>query len=660
MYQNVQWKDESGTRWELMAGIVEGQPCLLTLSYFKEERLVKMAGPLFPEFEVVTGIRKPTAPENRQSLIRNEQEFYEARWNTYADHPMGRKNEVSRHQARFASTTMEIRTVGTETVLDFDGVTAGNFHGDFYIHVYEGSSLLKLELAASTQDPSCAYFYCGGLKGFSIDRLYYRSLQREMISELPRRLSAKETSIRVDARNRILCLQQNEGSAAVFPPPHKFFWARQNENCVGYNYYRRETDGTLTIGVRHNEDHEYKGDRWACYNAPPGTIQHMSYFLCVSSRTAADCRETAMRYTNQDVFRPLPGYQRMLAHFHMAYHLFWEQDPQAERPWEKLFKEIGCDIAMLCDYWGDGEFRDNREARLEDLQRYHRACATHSDDTFLILPAEEIAKFPGDDQPEIFPGHWMFLPSKPVLYSRHREADQEFAEKLPDGRTYYHWETPEEVLEMCRRENCMVFMPHPETKANDGYPYCVKEEKWLYDPLYWGIGFRYLPSDNASETMIDGRVSKVWDDLNNWSDRPRYCMGELDTYQKKSEWDMYGDMNVTYVKLDSLPKGSDWSSLLAALQKGECFVSTGEVLIEESTITDGQAKMTISWTFPMEFAQLVYSDGSQVTTVNRPVKDQIPFRRTQISFTFPKGMKWARLSAWDTAGNGAFGQPVFL
>ena len=655
----VKWLGQDNVWWEAVMGIDDGRPCIFRLSYEKHGAESVMAGPLYPQFEVTTGIRRVTA--NRQSLIRDEDAFYEARWNTYADHPMGRKDEVKKAQAVYSASQMTVHQISGATYVDFDGLTMGYFSGGIRFTFWEGSNLIKLEAIASNQEESLAYLYRAALTGFEIGKLYYRTLDREMVKEYPRRKTGKmEEYVRVNARNRVLTLEQEKGSLAVLPPPHKFFWARQNENCVGYNYYRiEEQEGKLTIGVRHSEDHEYKGDRWALYNAPAGTMQHMAMFVCVHTGNAEQCREMAMGYTNGDVFRPLAGYKRMLAHFHMAHHLDYEQDPERRNPWEHLFREIGCDIAMLCDFWGDGNFDGSGEDRRKDLKLYQDACRTHSDENFLIIPAEEMADLPEATQKLCIPGHWMFLPSKPVLYSRFRSQDQPFVEETEDGK-YYHWGSPEDILNMCRQENCLIFMPHPETKANDGYPDVIKEEPWFRDPLYWGMGFRYLPADNSTRRLIDGRVATVWDNMNNWSDFPRYCMGELDTYRKEMRWDMYGDMNVTYVRLDKLPSGEDWTEVIEALKAGDAFVSTGEVLIEDSRIEDGKAWLTVSWTFPMEFAEVVFSDGETVSHQEIDLAGTAPFGRTSLEFQFPEGMKWARLAAWDTAGNGAFGQPVFL
>lgn len=44
-----------------------------------------------------------------------------------------------------------------------------------------------------------------------------------------------------------------------------------------------------------------------------------------------------------------------------------------------------------------------------------------------------------------------------------------------------------------------------------------------------------------------------------------------------------------------------------------------------------------------------------------PATDLAPFGTHQFSFQFdPRGKKWVRFAVWDSAGNGAFTQPVML
>lgn len=164
--------------------------------------------------------------------------------------------------------------------------------------------------------------------------------------------------------------------------------------------------------------------------------------------------------------------------------------------------------------------------------------------------------------------------------------------------------------------------------------------------------------------MISGRSERVWNDINNWADRPKYIISELDTYTKVEEreedWEIYNQTNCTYVRLDKIPGPDNWQPLVDALRAGKHFYSTGEVLLESSTIEDGRAQATFIWTFPLMNAQLVYSDGENVTTVTISTAETASFGKQTVEFTFPKGMKWARVLATDIAGNSAFGMPVFL
>jgi hypothetical protein len=94
-------------------------------------------------------------------------------------------------------------------------------------------------------------------------------------------------------------------------------------------------------------------------------------------------------------------------------------------------------------------------------------------------------------------------------------------------------------------------------------------------------------------------------------------------------------------------------------------VTSGEVLFHNWGIEGSGAHRTMTaeleWTFPLEFVELVWGDG---TTTNRQVISETgmaPFGKHQLRIPFDvAGKKWVRFAAWDSAGNGAFTQPVHL
>jgi hypothetical protein len=72
-------------------------------------------------------------------------------------------------------------------------------------------------------------------------------------------------------------------------------------------------------------------------------------------------------------------------------------------------------------------------------------------------------------------------------------------------------------------------------------------------------------------------------------------------------------------------------------------------------------RFEVEWTFPLQFAEVIYGDGRQVHRESLPLVDTKPFGRRAFSLKPNlRGQKWVRLEVWDVAANGAFTQPVWL
>ncbi len=73
------------------------------------------------------------------------------------------------------------------------------------------------------------------------------------------------------------------------------------------------------------------------------------------------------------------------------------------------------------------------------------------------------------------------------------------------------------------------------------------------------------------------------DDMNNWGDRKK-VIAEADLFTIEHENEMYAHLNVNYLKLDKIPEYKNgWKPVVDALQKGQYFSTTGEVLIPAFT-----------------------------------------------------------------------------
>ena len=184
-----------------------------------------------------------------------------------------------------------------------------------------------------------------------------------------------------------------------------------------------------------------------------------------------------------------------------------------------------------------------------------------------------------------------------------------------------------------------------------------------------------MPAD-YSRDMLGWRVLDLADDMANWGSH-KYILGEVDIFKIYEDYELFGTMNVNYLKLDEIPNYEDgWQSVLDALSSGQFFVTTGEVLISGFDVngtetgatlpstTDRSSvtlNTTLEWTYPLAYMEVVSGDGTEVYRQRIELSDTREFGERNI--TLPLDLserKWVRVEVWDIARNGAFTQSVWL
>jgi hypothetical protein len=116
-----------------------------------------------------------------------------------------------------------------------------------------------------------------------------------------------------------------------------------------------------------------------------------------------------------------------------------------------------------------------------------------------------------------------------------------------------------------QKENALVWQTHPRTKGSTGYPDKIRDADYLRSRHWLGAAFKALPVDLSQKRLGEVRCFGTLDDLNNWHGA-KYMVGEVDTYKEFPGYDLYGDFNVNYLKLDRVPKFGDWSAITRALR----------------------------------------------------------------------------------------------
>jgi hypothetical protein len=651
----LSWDGESQQECLVRFTLVDGVPTVRELAVRKRSsEWITLGRNLTPEFGVTTGVRRTGhgLPESN-------------RWDVFWDAPLNHPEEVRRATASFRADKIEVRTDGARLEVSFPGLSMGVFSGGLRFTVYRATNLIRVEAVAKTDEPSVAYIYQAGLKGFSREKLpdifwhdeRGESQSKESVTGEPGRMNV------LRARNRLAVAHGKVGSVAVFPPPHQFFFARELEVNLGYVWHRRDDDHGFSMGVRQPESAGGYNPVWikqvySLYNAPPGTEQRMSVYFYLSPDDGNACCESIMAFTHGDRYKALPGFKTMATHFHTAFtqELIESGSLDTTPPWIPMMRELGINIAHIFDFHGDGHPNDPGSLRLKELETYFEGCRRHSDRDFLIVPGEEANVYLG--------GHYNILFPKPVYWTLVRGKDQPFVEDRARYGKVYHTGSAADLFELMKRAGALVWTTHPRTKGSTGYPDKIKDADYFKDDHWLGAAFKALPVDLSQKRLGEVRCFSTLDDMNNWGGL-KYLVGEVDTYKKYPDYDLYGDFNINYVKLDRVPGFNDWSPLCRALRSGEFFGTTGEMLIPRWTVEgEGKDKVVVAdveWTFPLEFVEVVWGDGVQVGRTIIPATSQPPFGSHRFRIPFVSmGKKWVRFSVWDSAGNGAFTQPVRL
>ena len=699
----IAWDGERREQLRATFTIQAGQPVVQELAARKNGgQWIVLGRNLSPEFEVTSGVRRLSqqqiAPLRELKIELTPEVIEREKWNAFWDSPLmvpGRPGtnlglprkpeEIRKAWAKYQATGCQVKTDGARMEVSFPGLEAGIFAGSLQFTVYRGTNLLRQEAIAKTSEPSVAYKYVAGLKGFSIPgaNVVWRDVARGW-QHYSFGGAVNQESVGLRARNRLAILEANGGSLAFLPPSHKFFFSREIETNLGYVYYRKDSEESFAVGARQPDREvgykpygisdevwtrrvgESRGElnNFALYNAPPGTWQRMAVYFYLSPEDSRATQQAVMAYTHDDVYKPMPGFKVMVSHFHFHVN---EQLSDAgtldfEPTWLPVFRDLGINIAILADFHSDAHPQDTGAVRLNEQKWYFDGLRRFSDRDLLLIPGEE---------PDAnFGGHYMFLFPKALYYTHLKEpakgpAGQPFVEEVAPYGKVYHTTTAANELDLLKKEAGLVWQTHPRTKGSTGYPDAVRDTLFFQSDRYLGASFQSLPVDLSEKRLCEARCMGLLDDMNNWTG-PKYLLAEGDTYMKYPDDETYPQLVVNYVKLDRIPKFDEgWTPVVDALRAGDYFVTSGEVLVRNWGLEGSGAKRTyaaeVEWTFPPEFAELVWSDGKKVERQVIGLSEMAPLSSHKFRIPFDStGKKWVRFAVWDSAGNGAFTQPVHL
>ena len=569
-------------------------------------------------------------------------------FNVFFDAPANRPYQS--HRSRLDRKYARVASHGHRAVISIGEITMGPFAGELQVTIYGGCRLVQFEMVVHTQEDRRAILYDAGLS--LADAASHRFAWVDTDGRLARHVAkSEESDCHLAVRYRALIAETDAGSLACFPPPHQFFSPRDlttNLETVWYGRGHRGLSPEFGFGVRQSERGGGSFVPW--FNAPPGTDQRLGVFYLLSSGPAEDALRQTLQYTHADRFPTLPGYRTFTTHWHMATAMAALEErskgtPRSTPDFIGMFKEMGVDIVHLAEFHGDGHPQNAGAVRLTEMQSMFDECRRLSDSELLFLPGEEANTHLGLPQPGKHGGHWMYLFPRPVYWTMKRGPGQPFLESTAHYGPVYHIGDRSDMLRLLQAEHGLAWSSHPRIKASSWTPDIFRHEDFYVSDHWLGAAWKAMPAD-LSHDRLGRRALDLLDDMANWGQK-KYMPGEVDVFKIDHTHELYGHMNINYLRIDpdrvpSFDEG--WQPVLTALRRGRFFVTTGEVLIkrfsiqEEPSGTDlvirplarPEVRIDLSWTFPLRFVEVISGDGTRVFRDRIDCRDTGPFDERSI------------------------------
>jgi hypothetical protein len=634
---NVAWSDAAKHHWQTVFSLDSTKPLITSISV-DGRKIVEQAKPYY---RCTTGKRR-------------------GGWDAFFDFPPAAPDGTRQFLQEFHPTAVVAQTVGNRVEVSFDGMRLGIFKGSLRYTFYPGISLIQQTAVVSTQEPDTAFYYDAGLEltadqdrtagGNMASHISYYDTEGKLQEITPPYGSERHS---LAAHFRVVAAKMGAGSIAVFPPPHQYLFARDYTTNQGYLWYS-SWRGRVGLGIHQYPDDDTTIDPWM--NAPPDTKQEMSLFLMPGAEDASATLKNVLAYTHDDKFVHLDGFVTFVPHWHLAYTVqAMEKGLDWQPPFKPVMKSIGIDSAMIMDFHGDGHAGDLTDVRLHELDQYYKACRAQSGSDFLLIPSEEADIYLG--------GHWGLVFPHPVFWQQDRKADKPFESADEKYGKVYRISNAEDMWKMIKAEGGLAYQTHPRTKGSTGYPDKIFDTPYFKDSSYIGTGWKAMPSDLSSPRLGE-RGFKTLDDVNNLG-LHKHMIGEVDVFQIGAADELYGHMNVNYLRLPELPDFDHYDRILKSIVNGDGFITTGEILLPSTAMSaegdhNVRVNARISSTFPLRVAELVWGDGASTHHQLIDLKSTPAFDDHAYSWLVETpGWTWARFAVWDVAGDGAFTNPIW-
>ena len=570
--------------------------------------------------------------------------------------------------------SVNVSTEGGRATIEIEGLSSTNFAGSLAFILYHDSPFVHMEARVSTERPATAFLYHVGLakpetEGHHVE--WFDAHDNPHIDPI-----LNSTASVYKTRYRSLALTNTNGSLVISPFPHQYLYPLDFADNYGYNWagaeYLDMIDG-FAFGVRQPPMGDRRFVPWV--NAQPSSVQKLGVLLFLSEQSGLDNLEIVKRYTRSDSFKALEGYKTLSSHYHHEHSMDFINMQQEQNTigvpagledpdFVNFFKRMGVDMVHMAEFHFGRTPGTETDQRLAELKVMHDEFARLSGDDFLLIPGEE---------PNVhLNSHWLSMFPKPVYWVLNQNQGQPFVQDIPGYGTVYHVGSADDVLNLLEQEDGLAWTAHPRVKGSTGFPDGYNDQDFFLSEHFLGGAWKAMPADYSRE-MLGWRVLDLEDDMANWGAR-KYILGEVDIFKIYEDYELFGTMNINYLRLDEIPDYEDgWQPVVDALANGKFFVTTGEVLIVDFSVEGMESGETINknesakliadleWTYPLSYMEIISGDGTTIYRDRIDLSHTTEFNSETIDRNVDlSNRSWVRIEVWDIARNGAFTQPVWI
>ena len=141
-------------------------------------------------------------------------------------------------------------------------------------------------------------------------------------------------------------------------------------------------------------------------------------------------------------------------------------------------------------------------------------------------------------------------------------------EDHPPYGPVYHVGNGADMVQLLEREGGLAWTSHPRIKGSSWTPDIFRHQDFYLSDRWLGAAWKAMPAD-LSLDQLGRRALDLLDDMANWGQK-KYLPGEVDVFKIDHTHELYGHMNINYIRLEPDRRAAVRRGLAAGARQPPC------------------------------------------------------------------------------------------